>query len=147
MFSAKIIHAQSGYKPFIDGLRAIAILAVVAYHIGFKQVPGGFVGVDIFFVISGYLICTHMISLLSNGTFSFGEFWARRALRIFPAYLLVIGVSLIAAPFVLVTHGEFIEIGREAAHSAVMLANHYFLGQQGYFDGAAAWSQESSATV
>jgi len=55
------IKNQIGYKPFIDGLRAVAILAVVAYHIGFKQTPGGFVGVDVFFVISGYLICTQMI--------------------------------------------------------------------------------------
>jgi len=108
------IKNQIGYKPFIDGLRAVAILAVVAYHIGFKQTPGGFVGVDVFFVISGYLICTQMIGSLSSGNFSFGEFWARRALRILPSYLMVIGVSLIIAPFILVTERDCRNIPRSS---------------------------------
>ncbi|WP_202959337.1 acyltransferase family protein [Pseudomonas sp. CK-NBRI-02] len=129
------IEASSGYKPFIDGLRALSILAVVLYHAGIAQVPGGFVGVDIFFVISGFLIVTHIIGSIQSGSFSFGEFWARRALRILPPYLLVIVVCSAVAPFILVLPKELTEFGNQVSYSAGMLANHYFLGQQGYFDG------------
>lgn len=131
------IQSASGYKPFIDGLRALSILAVVAYHVGISQIPGGFVGVDIFFVISGFLIVTHLLSSLHAESFSFGEFWARRALRILPPYLLVIAVCALVAPFILVLPKELTEFGAQAAYSAAMIVNHYFLGQQGYFDGLA----------
>src|SRR5690554_5205588 len=97
MYLRKVLSCASGYKPFIDGLRALSILAVVGYHIGYTAVPGGFVGVDVFFVISGFLIVTHLITSFANRTFSFGEFWAKRALRILPPYLLVVVVSFIVA--------------------------------------------------
>lgn len=131
------IQASSGYKPFIDGLRALSIIAVVAYHAGIAQVTGGFVGVDIFFVISGFLIVTHILSSIQSGRFSFGEFWARRALRILPPYLLVIVCCAAVAPLILVLPKELIEFGDQVAYSAAMLVNHYFLSQQGYFDGLA----------
>lgn len=137
MFVKAALERASGYKPFIDGLRALSILAVVAYHAGFPQISGGFVGVDIFFVISGFLIVTHILSALQAGTFTFGEFWARRALRILPPYLLVIVASAAAGLFILVLPKELTEFGNQVAYSAAMLANHYFLGQQGYFDGLA----------
>ncbi|POF94339.1 acyltransferase family protein [Pseudomonas putida] len=129
------IQASSGYKPFIDGLRAFSILAVVLYHAGIPQVSGGFVGVDIFFVISGFLIVTHIVGEIQSGKFSFGEFWARRALRILPPYLLVIIACSAIAPFVLVLPKELSDFGSQVSYSAGMMANHYFLGQQGYFDG------------
>lgn len=132
-----VIQKSSGYKPFIDGLRAISILAVVAYHVGLSGVTGGFVGVDIFFVISGFLIVTHILSSLESKNFSYGDFWARRALRILPPYLLVMLFCIAIAPIVLVLPKEITEFGDQAMYSAVMLANHYFLGQQGYFDGLA----------
>jgi len=137
MWVRAALRSASGYKPFIDGLRALSILAVVAYHAGVSWVSGGFVGVDVFFVISGFLIVTHILSSLEAKTFTFGEFWARRALRILPPYLLVILACSIAAPFVLVLPKELTEFGNQVAYSAGMLANHYFLGQQGYFDGLA----------
>ena len=74
------------YQPFIDGLRAIAVLAVVTYHAGVPGPTGGFIGVDIFFVISGYLIIAQIIGGLERGSFSFKTFWARRALRILPNF-------------------------------------------------------------
>jgi len=77
------------YRPDIDGLRAIAVLPVVAYHAFPSWVRGGFVGVDVFFVISGYLISTIIFENLDKGTFSFAEFYARSIKRIFPALLLV----------------------------------------------------------
>lgn len=131
-----IIQRSSGYKPFIDGLRAVSILAVVAYHVGIASVTGGFVGVDVFFVISGFLIVSHLLSAVSSGRFSFGEFWARRAMRILPPYLLVLVSCMVVAPFILVLPKELIEFGNQSAYSAVMVVNHYFLSQQGYFDGA-----------
>lgn len=131
------IEASSGYKPFIDGLRALSILAVVAYHAGIAQVSGGFVGVDIFFVISGFLIVTHILGSIQSGGFSFGEFWARRALRILPPYLLVIVACSAVAPLILVLPKELTEFGSQVAYSAGMIGNHYFLSQQGYFDGLA----------
>ncbi len=134
MTVSKALQYSSGYKPFIDGLRALSILAVVAYHVGFSQVPGGFVGVDIFFVISGFLIVTHLISSMEAKKFTFGEFWARRALRILPPYLLVIATCAVIAPFVLVLPDELESFGRQVTNSAVMIANHFFLRSQGYFD-------------
>ncbi|WP_434563092.1 acyltransferase family protein [Pseudomonas sp. R1-6] len=131
------IQTSSGYKPFVDGLRALSILAVVAYHAGIAQFSGGFIGVDIFFVISGFLIVTHLLSSIQSGGFSFGEFWARRALRILPPYLLVIVCCAAAAPMILVLPKELTEFGDQVTYSAAMLVNHYFLGQQGYFDGLA----------
>ncbi|MFQ6558112.1 acyltransferase family protein [Pseudomonas sp. Lb2C1-1] len=131
------IQTSSGYKPFIDGLRALSILAVVGYHAGITQISGGFIGVDVFFVISGFLIVTHILSAIQSASFSFGEFWARRALRILPPYLLIIFACSVVAPFILILPKELTEFGNQVAYSAAMLVNHYFLGQQGYFDGLA----------
>ncbi|MGI4936182.1 MAG: acyltransferase family protein, partial [Janthinobacterium lividum] len=78
------------YRPDIDGLRAIAVLAVVAFHAFPNLVKGGFIGVDVFFVISGYLISTIIFENLDQGTFSFRQFYTRRIKRIFPALLLVL---------------------------------------------------------
>ncbi len=125
---------QNAYKPFIDGLRAIAIVAVVAYHAGVPGVNSGFIGVDVFFVISGYLIIGQILAGLASGKFTLAEFWARRTLRILPPYLLVVGACLLAAPFILVTPAEFQELGREAQYSALMVVNYYFLASTGYFD-------------
>lgn len=124
------------YFDFVDGLRAIAVTSVVAYHVGVPGVTGGFVGVDIFFVISGFLIINQIVAALQSGTFSFSEFWSRRALRILPPYLLVIASSAAAAAYVLVTPSEFEAFGKQALFSAVMVVNHLFLEQQGYFDAA-----------
>src|ERR1700690_3823713 len=85
------------YKPFIDGLRAIAILTVVGSHVDFPGLSGGYVGVDIFFVISGYLIINQIIADIEKRRFSLFDFWARRAFRILPAFLLVMVTCLVLA--------------------------------------------------
>ncbi len=122
------------YMPFVDGLRAISIAVVVAYHAGVPGLSSGFVGVDVFFVISGYLIITQIRGSLASGRFALGEFWARRTLRILPSYLLVVAACLLVAPLILVTPAEFEELGREAQYSALMVVNYYFLASTGYFD-------------
>ncbi|ECF6585770.1 acyltransferase, partial [Salmonella enterica] len=77
------------YRPDIDGMRAIAVLSVVIFHYFPNAIPGGFVGVDIFFVISGYLITSIILKSSSTSNFSFVDFYKRRALRIFPSLLIV----------------------------------------------------------
>jgi len=82
------------YRPDIDGLRAIAVIAVVIYHSFPGLLPGGFIGVDIFFVISGYLITKIVVTDLDRGAFSFATFYARRIRRIFPALIVVMFATL-----------------------------------------------------
>ena len=79
--------SMKGYRGDIDGLRALAVLSVVAFHFGVAAISGGFAGVDIFFVISGYLISSIILKDLHAGTFSFADFYARRIRRIFPALM------------------------------------------------------------
>src|SRR5699024_7586088 len=90
--------AKPGFRPDIQGLRAIAVLLVVLFHSGVETLSGGYVGVDVFFVISGFLITTHLLeSLEREGRIRFGAFSAKRARRILPASLLVAGLTVVAA--------------------------------------------------
>lgn len=92
------------YRADIDGLRAIAVLLVVFYHAGFKSIAGGFVGVDIFFVISGYLITSLIINKIKSNTFSFREFYLHRLRRLTPAFVFVCFVTTIFAFFILLPY-------------------------------------------
>lgn len=127
----------SNYHPAVDGLRAIAVLSVVLYHGGLSWLSGGYVGVDVFFVISGFLIIGHIVDQRTRGVFRYREFWARRVVRILPPYLLVVAVTLLASLYFLVTSDEFKAVGEQAMYSAMMLVNHHFLSLEGYFDTAA----------
>jgi len=130
------LHQVRKYRAFIDGLRAVAILTVVGSHTGLPGFAGGFVGVDIFFVISGYLIINQIIEDIEARRFSFFGFATRRTFRILPAFLLVMVSTLVLATTVFVQpeHKEFAE---SFFLSGIMLANHHFLAHQGYFDMAA----------
>src|SRR5271166_1914383 len=99
------------YRPDIDGLRAVAVLSVVAFHAFPTWIEGGFVGVDIFFVISGFLISTIIFENLERGTFTFSEFYARRIKRIFPALLLVLIACYALGWFVLLAD-EYKQLGK-----------------------------------
>ncbi|WP_292579314.1 acyltransferase, partial [Mesorhizobium sp.] len=122
---------ESDYRPDIDGLRAIAVIAVILFHFGAPRFPGGFVGVDIFFVISGYLI-TRLL-LAKGSELSIVEFYGRRMRRILPALLAMICFSLVAGWFLLLP-GDYASLGRSAAFSAGGVGNYYFLWNTGYFD-------------
>jgi peptidoglycan/LPS O-acetylase OafA/YrhL len=125
------------YRPDIDGLRAVAILFVVLFH-AFPEYPtGGYVGVDIFFVISGYLITDILIRDLRTGRFSILTFYARRCRRIVPALALVMATTL-AAGYVLLLSDEYAEAGLEVAGGAGFISNVLFWQQTGYFDAPAA---------
>jgi peptidoglycan/LPS O-acetylase OafA/YrhL len=124
------------YRPDIDGLRAIAVGAVLAYHAFPSLLPGGFIGVDIFFVISGFLITTILLQSLAAGDFSYRDFYARRIRRIFPALVLVLLATLAFGWWVLLP-GEFSQLGKQTTGGAAFFANLVFLGEAGYFDATA----------
>ena len=123
------------YRPDIDGLRAIAVLSVVLFHagLGFR---GGFLGVDLFFVISGYLITGLISRDLDAQCFSLVAFYERRVRRIVPALVVVIGVTLAVAS-VLFMPDDLVLLGRSAVAAAVMLSNMEFWHEAGYFDTSA----------
>jgi peptidoglycan/LPS O-acetylase OafA/YrhL len=126
-----------GYRPDIDGLRAIAVLAVLAYHAFPQLVPGGFAGVDVFFVISGYLISGIIYQQMLENRFSIATFYARRILRIFPALILVVFATFIVGWFVLST-AQMEALGANIAGAAAFVQN-FVLREQivGYFDPGA----------
>ncbi|UCI07154.1 acyltransferase family protein [Mesorhizobium sp. B1-1-8] len=119
------------YRPDVDGLRAIAVIAVMLFHFGVPGFPGGFVGVDVFFVISGYLITRLLVA--EGSELSLAQFYGRRVRRILPALLVMIGLSLAAGWFLLLP-GDYASLGRSAAFSSAGLGNYYFLWNTGYFD-------------
>jgi peptidoglycan/LPS O-acetylase OafA/YrhL len=124
------------YRADIDGLRAVAVSAVVAFHAFPALVPGGFVGVDVFFVISGYLITGFILHRQKRGSFSIKEFYIRRARRILPALALVIAVTLAIGWFVLFP-APYEGLGLHALASALFVPNRVYWGESGYFDVAA----------
>jgi peptidoglycan/LPS O-acetylase OafA/YrhL len=124
------------YRPDIDGLRAIAVLAVVGFHAFPDWITGGFIGVDIFFVISGFLISTIIFSSLRNGNFSFVEFYSRRIRRIFPALLLILIASFTLGWFLLLP-SEYKQLSKHIAGGAGFISNFLFWNESGYFDNSA----------
>lgn len=124
------------YRPDIDGLRALAVLAVVGFHAFPSWIRGGFVGVDVFFVISGFLISTIIFENLDRGTFSFREFYARRIKRIFPALLLVLFASYAFGWFALLAD-EYKQLGKHIAAGAGFVSNFALWHEAGYFDNTA----------
>ena len=127
------------YRSDIDGLRAVAVLGVVIYHAFPHVLPGGFIGVDIFFVISGYLISGILYRGLANGgdenvsPFSFGEFYARRIRRLFPALITVL-VLIMAYGWLILLPDEFRQLGKHVAAGTLFIQNIVFWQESGYFD-------------
>lgn len=121
------------YRPDIDGLRAVAVISVLAFHIGLSRTPGGFVGVDVFFVISGYLISSIIFSEIAGSRFSVIRFYERRTRRILPALFAMLAVfSIFAAIYLLPT--ELVEYGRSTLATTAYVSNLYFRYHSGYFD-------------
>lgn len=124
------------YRADIDGLRAIAILSVVGFHAFPHWFKGGFIGVDVFFVISGFLISTIMIGSLERNSFSFVEFYIRRINRIFPALLLVLVATFAFGWFALLSD-EYKQLGKHIAGGAGFISNYLLWNESGYFDSVA----------
>ncbi|XOV80072.1 MAG: acyltransferase family protein [Aestuariibacter sp.] len=123
------------YRSEIDGLRAISILSVLLYHAGFSLFKGGFLGVDVFFVISGYLITLHIAESFKNNRFSFLGFYARRAKRLIPAIIFMAMVVTPIAWFVTDPY-EFKEFGQSLVSTFTFSSNIFFYLKTGYFDTA-----------
>jgi peptidoglycan/LPS O-acetylase OafA/YrhL len=125
------------YRPDIDGLRAIAVLAVIGFHAFPAWIRGGFVGVDVFFVISGYLISTILLTGMERGSFRFAQFYMRRIRRIFPA-LIVVLLSCMVAGWLALFSIEYVAVGKHVAGSAAFVSNFLLWNEADYFDKAAA---------
>jgi peptidoglycan/LPS O-acetylase OafA/YrhL len=122
------------YRPDIDGLRAIAVLAIIFFHLDLPPFHGGYVGVDIFFVISGYLITSIILREIATGSFAIIRFYERRVRRILPA-LAVVLVATLAAGGLLLGPAAFAELARSAVATSLFGSNVFFLHGAGYFDG------------
>ena len=128
--------AHPGYRTDIDGLRMLAILPVVIYHAGLPFIPGGFVGVDIFFVISGFLITGIIDREMRAGTFSIVRFYERRACRILPALFTVL-VATSAASFIFLLPDDFVRYATSVVATVFFVSNVFFWEQSGYFQPSA----------
>jgi hypothetical protein len=126
---------SSSYRPDIDGLRAVAILAVVIFHAFPGSLPGGFAGVDIFFVISGFLISRIIFKGMQQGNFSFSLFYAHRIKRILPALILVLAASYSFGWFTLFPD-EFKQLSKHIAASLGFVQNFFLWRETGYFNTA-----------
>jgi peptidoglycan/LPS O-acetylase OafA/YrhL len=124
--------------PALDGLRGVAVLLVIAYHLGWTSVPGGFLGVEVFFVVSGYLITSLIAAELGdNGFLDLGGFWARRLRRLFPALLLLLGTLALVTP--LVAPEAVSRLRSDMPASLLYLANWWqIFGDRSYFETASA---------
>jgi len=124
-----------GYRADIDGLRAIAVLSVLAFHLAPMRLTGGFVGVDIFFVISGFLISSQIFSELGKSKFSYISFYIRRIRRIFPA-LIAMFLFVLAAGWFLLLPVEYVQLGKHVVGGALYVSNFVLWSEAGYFDVA-----------
>src|ERR1700722_9717491 len=123
---------SSSYRPDIDGVRAVSIIAVVYYHAFPALVPGGFVGVDVFFVISGFLITQIILGQFAKNSFSILDFYRRRIRRIFPALIAVSAATYIAGWIILLPR-DFKLLGENMVGGAGFFSNFVQLNGEGYF--------------
>jgi peptidoglycan/LPS O-acetylase OafA/YrhL len=129
---------MQSYRPEIDGLRTIAVVAVILFHAGYSSLSGGFLGVDIFFVISGFLITGIIVAeKTEKGTFDFFRFYMRRVRRLIPTLLSVIAGSLVAGMFIFPPDLQA-DLGGSAIHALLSISNIYFWTNSGYFDNASS---------
>ncbi|MEM6052552.1 acyltransferase family protein [Erwinia sp. P7711] len=124
------------YRADVDGLRSLAVLPVIAYHMGAGGIPGGFTGVDIFFVISGYLICGIIYNGATSNTFSYLEFYKRRCLRILPP-LFVVLLSTLAFGYYHLLPAQFSDLSDSTLATLLFSSNIFFWKTTGYFAGSA----------
>ncbi len=120
------------YQPQIDGLRAISVAAVIVYHANANWLPGGFLGVDVFFVISGYLITGILLRDIDNGRFSIGNFYERRVRRIAPALICMMLLTIALAPLLL-PH-QIMDLGQSLAAAMTFSSNFFFYVETDYFN-------------
>lgn len=131
------LRSTTYYRPDIDGLRGISIILVVGFHTFPKYIPGGFIGVDIFFVISGFLITSILLNDISSNNLNIIDFYKRRIRRIFPSLIVIFLTCIIFGWYVLLPH-EYMELGRHIFGGALFGSNFVLLHEAGYFNSASA---------
>lgn len=124
---------MTSYRLDIDGLRAIAVLIVIGFHLKLSFLSGGHIGVDVFFVLSGYLITSNLVRQMTRGTFSIKEFYSKRIQRLFPALFATVVLTFIAAAFILLPE-DFDRFSKSAAATIFSLSNFIFWSESGYWD-------------
>jgi peptidoglycan/LPS O-acetylase OafA/YrhL len=129
---------DQSYINSVDGLRALSVLLVVLFHANASLLGGGYIGVDAFFVISGFVITTNIVKSIEARTFSYANFLLRRYARLTPALLVVIATTFIAGLYLL-TPRQLIEFSKESISALLSVSNIFFFFNSGYFDGNAAW--------
>ena len=134
MHQAQLTH---NYRSDIDGLRAFAVVSVVIFHAFSWMIPGGYAGVDVFFVISGYLITTNILNGLNESTFTIQGFYQRRIRRIFPALVTMLALVYAFAWFVLLA-SEYRQLGKHVGSGASFISNIILWQESGYFDTSSA---------
>ena len=132
MIQQPSLERNIAYRGDIDGLRAIAVLSVIAFHVLPERIKGGFVGVDVFFVISGFLISSIIYKELESGTFTIVGFYVRRIRRIYPALFAVLVFTCIAGWFILLP-SQFVLLGKQVVGGSTFVANFVLWQQSGYF--------------
>jgi peptidoglycan/LPS O-acetylase OafA/YrhL len=130
------IKSTDRYYPEIDGLRAVAVILVILYHFGYSNFTGGFIGVDVFFVISGYLITNLLIDSPAHHGVGLASFYIRRAKRLAPALLFFLFVCL-ACGYALLSPGDYTSLAASSLFASVGASNFYFFYHTGYFDPSA----------
>lgn len=133
VFSSTAKTNSSNYQPGVDGLRAVAVMLVLLFHVGFSQVSGGFVGVDVFFVISGYLITGIIFNAASENRFSYVGFMGARIARLYPALIFTLIVTFIFC-FLLYSPSDFTRVAKSGLYALASASNIYFSNSAGYFD-------------
>src|SRR5277367_5104221 len=133
MGEARLAKSALAYRADIDGLRAVAVLSVLGFHAGLSKLAGGFVGVDVFFVISGYLISSIVFSEIASSRFSVIGFYERRIRRIFPALFAMLAVSSIFAVIYLLPT-ELVNYSKSMLAATASASNIYFWQHSGYFN-------------
>jgi len=133
LFSTTSKTQSATYEPGVDGLRALAVIAVLFFHAGFQAFSGGYIGVDVFFVISGYLITGILLNSCIEGKFSFLRFMARRIARLYPALLLTLVLCLIAG-FLLFSPDDYVALADSSVFALFSVSNFRFWLVSGYFD-------------
>ncbi|CAG4899082.1 acyltransferase family protein [Paraburkholderia gardini] len=131
------VHLSPNYRPDVDGLRAVAVLAVMLCHAGYAAFAGGFTGVDVFFTISGFVVTTSLLGDLARDSFSFKEFYARRAKRLAPALYAMLAVTF-AFSILFSFPDDTFHLAKNILAVATMTSNIFLSKQTGYFDAAAA---------
>ena len=127
------------YRPDIDGLRALAVLGVILFHFGLGRATGGFVGVDVFFVISGYLITGIIVGEIREGRFSYARFYERRVRRLFPALFAVL-LATMGVGLWLLLPSDLVRLGRHVTATVFFVSNVDFWRETGYFDNSSEFN-------